>query len=192
MTILASPIPSRLRRPGVCMLLALFLAAASASGQDDGRRHLALDDYLSWETVASPRISPDGATVVYERRFVDPVADGVRSELWVIGADGSRNRFLTEGAGPRWAPDGTRIAFTRSGEPRGSQVFVRWMDAEGAGRARSRDWRTRRRRSGGRPTAARSPSERWSPPRPTRPGTSTCRGRRRAPTGPPRPASSPG
>ena len=101
-------------------------------GQDDGRRHLALDDYLSWETVANPRISPDGETVVYERRFVDPVADGVRSELWVIGADGSRTGSSPRGAGPRWSPDGTRIAFTRSGEPRGSQVFVRWMDAEGA------------------------------------------------------------
>ncbi len=120
------------RRLGVCLLLALFLAAAGASAQDEGQRPLALDDYLSWETVADPRISPDGTTVVYERRFVDPVVDGIRSELWVIGADGSRHRFLTEGAGPRWSPDSTRVAFTRSGDPRGSQVFVRWMDAEGA------------------------------------------------------------
>ena len=70
--------------------------------------------------------------MVYERRFVDAMTDGIRTELWVIGADGSRNRFLTAGAGARWSPDGTRIAFTRSAEPGGSQIFVRWMDAEGA------------------------------------------------------------
>src|SRR5687767_4124957 len=49
-----------------------------------------------------------------------------------MNADGSRNRFLTEGSSPRWSPDGTRIAFTREGEPKGNQIFVRWMDAEGA------------------------------------------------------------
>ena len=68
-------------------------------GQDDGKRRLALEDYLSWETVDDPQISPDGETVVYERRFVDALADRIRTELWVIGADGARNRFLTEGGG---------------------------------------------------------------------------------------------
>ena len=119
-------------RLGGLMLIALVLAAATATGQETGKRNLELADYLSWETVGDPRISPDGASVVYERRFVDPVGDRIRTELWIVGADGSRNRFLTAGSGARWSPDGTRIAFTRSVEPHGSQIFVRWMDAEGA------------------------------------------------------------
>ena len=145
MTMHSSLRPGNRRRYGAwqaggCLLLAAFLAVSTAAGQEtatradrnDGGRNLELADYLSWETVGDPRISPDGTTVVYERRFVDAMTDGIRTELWVIGADGSRNRFLTEGAGARWSPDGTRIAFTRSAEPGGSQIFVRWMDAEGA------------------------------------------------------------
>ena len=31
-----------------------------------------------------------------------------------------------------WAPTGDRIAYTAQGEPRGTQIFVRYMDAEGA------------------------------------------------------------
>ncbi len=119
-------------RLGGRLLITFFLATTTAAGQDAGKRHLELADYLSWETVNDPQISPDGATVVYERRFVDAVADRIRTELWVIGADGSRNRFLTAGGGPRWSPDGTRIAFMRTAEPGGAQIFVRWMDAEGA------------------------------------------------------------
>jgi dipeptidyl aminopeptidase/acylaminoacyl peptidase len=58
--------------------------------------------------------------------------DRWESSLWIMNADGGRNRFLTDGASARWSPDGTRIAFLHQGEPRGTQVFVRWMDAEGA------------------------------------------------------------
>ncbi|MFQ5631682.1 MAG: prolyl oligopeptidase family serine peptidase [bacterium] len=54
------------------------------------------------------------------------------SSLWIMNFDGSKNRFLLDGSSPRWSPDGSRIAFVKRGEPKGSQIFVRWMDAEGA------------------------------------------------------------
>src|SRR6266513_2960124 len=35
-------------------------------------------------------------------------------------------------ADPQISPDGTRIVYLADGEPKGAQLFVRWMDAEGA------------------------------------------------------------
>jgi hypothetical protein len=49
-----------------------------------------------------------------------------------VNADGSRNRFLVNGSAAHWSPDGTRIAYLAKGEPSGTQVFVKYMDAEGA------------------------------------------------------------
>ena len=120
------------RRTAVLWTLLLFAALAAPAAAQSGGRHLELADYLSWEAVRNPQVSPDGETVVYERRFVDAMADRWKTELWIVGKDGSRNRFLTEGSGPRWSPSGDRIAFTRSTGPGGAQIFVRWMDAEGA------------------------------------------------------------
>jgi dipeptidyl aminopeptidase/acylaminoacyl peptidase len=82
--------------------------------------------------VTTPRISPDGTQVIYTRRWVNRLEDTMETALWIVGADGSRNRFLTKGADAVWSPDGTRIAYVADGEPKGPQIFVRWMDAEGA------------------------------------------------------------
>jgi dipeptidyl aminopeptidase/acylaminoacyl peptidase len=93
---------------------------------------LTLDLYLEWERVSDPQISPDGSQIVYIRRWVDKINDQWKSSLWIMNADGERNRYLTDGSSARWSPDGSRIAFVREGDPRGTQIFVRWMDAEGA------------------------------------------------------------
>ena len=94
-------------------------------------RKLQLEQFFDFETVSNPRISPDGTQIVYTRGWVDKVNDRRSSALWIMGADGSKNRLLTTGSNAIWSPDGTRIAFTRDGEPSGSQIWVRWMDAEG-------------------------------------------------------------
>src|SRR5438876_848016 len=49
-----------------------------------------------------------------------------------MGADGSHHRFLVKGPDARGWPDGTRILYFADGEPKGTQIFVRWMDAQGA------------------------------------------------------------
>ena len=107
------------------------------------RDRLGIADYLDLEDVQEPRLSPDGRQVIYTRRYVDKLSDRWESALWIMNADGSRNRFLVTGSNARWSPDGTRIAYlargggesaARAGQPEnaGTQVFVRWMDGEGA------------------------------------------------------------
>jgi dipeptidyl aminopeptidase/acylaminoacyl peptidase len=114
-------------------LLALLLAPALARAQETASDTLlTVSHYLDWEQVSDPQISPDGSQIVYTRRWVNKIDDRWDSALWIMNADGSRNRFLVKGANARWSPDGTRIAYFADGEPKGTQLFVRWMDAEGA------------------------------------------------------------
>ena len=116
----------------IAVCVVVVPAPASAQGDDAGGRRLTLADYMEMESVSNPQISPDGRQIVYTRGWVDQVNDSRESSLWIMNADGSRNRHLIEGTGARWSPDGTRMLYTARGEPSGSQVFVRWMDAEGA------------------------------------------------------------
>ena len=117
---------------GIALLVSGLQAAPARAQETASDTLLTVDHYLDWEQVADPQISPDGAQIVYTRRWVNKVDDKWESALWIMNADGSHNRFLVKGSDARWAPDGTRILYLADGEPKGTQLFVRWMDAEGA------------------------------------------------------------
>ena len=114
-------------------LFALLLAPAAARAQETASDTLlTVNHYLDWEQVSDPQISPDGSQILYTRRWVNKLEDRWDSALWIMNADGGHNRFLAKGSNARWSPDGSRIAYFADGEPKGTQLFVRWMDAEGA------------------------------------------------------------
>jgi dipeptidyl aminopeptidase/acylaminoacyl peptidase len=117
-----------------CLAAVVAVRPLDAQRQDTSARtdRITLDTFLEMETVTDPQFSPDGAQILYTRGWVDKINDRRESALWIMGADGSRNRFLVKGSNARWSPSGDRIAYVGTGEPRGSQIFVRWMDAEGA------------------------------------------------------------
>ncbi|MBV9923948.1 MAG: S9 family peptidase [Acidobacteria bacterium] len=120
----------RLRSIVLCALalVAVLVPFARAQTQKD---RLTVDLFLDWEMVAAPQISPDGRQVVYTRRWADKVNDKYEDEIWIVDADGGRNRFLAKGAQAVWSPDSKRVAYVAQGQPAGSQVFVRWTDAPG-------------------------------------------------------------
>ncbi|MFN2445540.1 MAG: prolyl oligopeptidase family serine peptidase [Vicinamibacterales bacterium] len=121
-----------LKRLILAVGLALAVARPSAEQATPAPKTLDVADYLHYETPADPRISPDATQIVYTRRWVNRMEDKMESALWVMNADGTKNRFLAKGSNAVWSPDGTRIAYIAEGEPKGAQIFVRWMDGEGA------------------------------------------------------------
>ena len=121
-----------MRRASLALLLAFAPAAVSGAQEKRSDTLLTVDHYMDFEQVGDPQVSPDGRQIVYARRYVNKIEDRWDSALWIMNADGSHNRMLGKGASPVWSPDGTRIAYLAEGEPRGTQIFVRYMDAEGA------------------------------------------------------------
>lgn len=103
--------------------------AQNAASEADNT--LKLVDFLDFESVSNPQISPDGSTVLYARRRVDKLIDKQVSTLWLMEADGSRNRQLMDGGAGFWSPDGTRIAFMKADANETAQIFVRFMDGDG-------------------------------------------------------------
>ena len=114
---------------GLCAGGTQALVAGQAAAPSS---RLDLDLYWEYEVVSDPQVSPDGNQIIYTRQFIDRVNDKRETALWMMNADGSKNRFLVRGSSARWSPNGDRILYTTEGEPKGTQLFVRYMDAEGA------------------------------------------------------------
>ena len=74
------------------------------------------EDLARLRIATEPRLSPDGGLVTFTLQTVAPALSDYRTTIWLVPADGSRPaRQLTIGARhdrhPRFAPDGTALAF---------------------------------------------------------------------------------
>ncbi|MBD0290414.1 MAG: PD40 domain-containing protein [Thermoleophilia bacterium] len=81
----------------------------------------------------APAVSPDGRTIAFQRAVAGST-EGSPPYVYLVGADGSRLRRLTEGDDPEldaaWSPDGRRIAFARE---TGGQFDVYVVGKDGSG-----------------------------------------------------------
>ena len=116
-------------------LVALCLLPGSIAQAQYAQDSLAFDleHVFELEVATDPQIAPDGEQVVYARTFMDKMEDRRAARLWVVGADGSGHRPITDpgtnASQPRWSPSGDRVAYVASAEGEGAEIFVRWMDS---------------------------------------------------------------
>ena len=116
-----------------------------ATWSPDGRQIAYLNDYVLWMMEANGSNkhqvapdeardldwSPDGQQIVIERQ-ANPHAPGYDFDLWLVNADGSNLRRLTDIPSmnvwmPNWSPDGKQVAFEAapiSGSGGGGQISV--------------------------------------------------------------------
>jgi dipeptidyl aminopeptidase/acylaminoacyl peptidase len=121
-----------LRMTGFAMLgLLAFTPRPALAQETPSKELLTTQHYLDFERVSDAQIAPDGSRIVYTRQHVNKIEDKWDSELWMLNADGSLHRFFAKGSTARWSPDSKRILYLAEGEPKGNQLFVRWIDVDG-------------------------------------------------------------
>jgi dipeptidyl aminopeptidase/acylaminoacyl peptidase len=108
----------------------LLFSLSNSIAQEKSK--LQLEQFFDIINVADPKLSPDGKEIIYTRGWIDKVNDSRKNELYIMDADGTKNRFFTKGSSASWSPDGSRIAYMAQGEPSGSQIFVKYKNTEGA------------------------------------------------------------
>ena len=109
--------------------IAFILLITNLQAQEKNK--LSLEHYKNYEWTSNPKLSPDGQQILYSRSWINMVDDKRETDLWIMNKDGSTNRFFLNGSNGKWSPNGDKIAFTKKGEPNGTQIFIKYLGVEG-------------------------------------------------------------
>ena len=109
--------------------IAFILLITNVQAQEKNK--LSLEHYKNYEWTSNPKLSPDGQQILYSRSWINMVDDKRETDLWIMNKDGSTNRFFLNGSNGKWSPNGDKIAFTKKGEPNGTQIFIKYLGVEG-------------------------------------------------------------
>ena len=94
------------------------------------KRPLRADDLFNLALIGDVTISPDGRMICYVQTRMDRAENAYRSDLWIVPTDGSAPpRQFTHVprtvASPRYAPDGTCLAFLADRDEKGKRQL--WL-----------------------------------------------------------------
>ena len=101
----------------------------------NGTDRVVLTDDIPYDSI-QPEYTPDGKQIVFTSQ-----AGGLISALWIMDADGSHKRRLTdpplEAGGPSISPDGSRLALSsHQDSPKPADVWIMNVDGSGLQRVR--------------------------------------------------------
>ena len=111
------------------------VAGFNTIAQTPALRNLHPNDVYRIKNISAPKISPEGAWVLYNLSVVDSAKDKFTSKLYMTSTDGKETVCLTEKtksvSAYHWSPDGKYISFLTTGveTEEGSQLFL--MDRRG-------------------------------------------------------------
>lgn len=112
----------------VSYLLVVFFCLCAALTEAGGQQNhpFSVKDMLAMNRISDAQASPNGQWVVFVLRTTDLEADKGRTDLWLVGGDGTNLKRLTSHPGndsnPRWSPDGGAVWFL-SNRSESSQVW---------------------------------------------------------------------
>lgn len=119
------------------LFFVLHITVAVCASAPVGQTHpFSVHDMLAMDRISDPQVSPDGKWVVFVLRKTDLEANRGRTDLWLIGVDGTELCRLTSHPendfNPRWATDGRFIWFisTRSESSQVWRIRVDGGEAE--------------------------------------------------------------